>query len=111
MDKTLLRPLFQKRFMELHKPQGFVNGGPAMNFQQIAMGNQSKQNDQNNQGIMNVIREPVSGMDQDINFQVEEQPRIKSFTDERPKKAVQAKTDAIQQGREKAKQDSLFTGS
>ena len=51
MDKTLLRPLFQKRFMELHKPQGFVNGGPAMNFQQIAMGNQSKQNDQ---GIMQV---------------------------------------------------------
>jgi uncharacterized ion transporter superfamily protein YfcC len=75
MDKTLLRPLFQKRFMELHKPQGFVNGGPAMNFQQIAMGNQSKQNNQNNQGIMNVIREPVSGMDQDVNFQVEEQPR------------------------------------
>ena len=108
MDKTLLRPLFQKRFMELHKPQGFVNGGPAMNFQQIAMGNQSKQNDQ---GIMNVIREPVSGMDQDVNFQVEEQPRIKSFTDERPKKAVQAKTDAIEQGREKAKQDSLFTDS
>ena len=56
MDKTLLRPLFQKRFMELHKPQGFVTGGPAMNFQQIAMNNQSKQNDQNNQGIMNVIK-------------------------------------------------------
>ena len=111
MDKTLLRPLFQKRFMELHKPQGFVNGGPAMNFQQIAMNNQSKQNAQNNQGIMNVIREPVSGMDQDINFQVEEQPRIKSFTDERPKKAIQAKTDAVEQGREKAKQDSLFTDS
>ena len=45
--------------MELHKPQGFVTGGPAMNFQQIAMNNQSKQNDQNNQGIMNVIKEPV----------------------------------------------------
>ena len=97
--------------MELHKPQGFVNGGPAMNFQQIAMNNQSKQNAQNNQGIMNVIREPVSGMDQDVNFQVEEQPRIKSFTDERPKKAIQAKTDAVEQGGEKAKQDSLFTDS
>ena len=49
--------------MELHKPQGFVNGG--LNFQQRAMGNQSKQNDQ---GIMNIITDPVSGMDKDVNF-------------------------------------------
>ena len=93
--------------MELHKPKGFNRGGPAVNFQQIAMGNQSKQNDQ---GIMNVIREPVSGMDQDVNFQVAEPPDqtrtvVDEVVDERPKKTV----DAIQKGVEKAKQDSLFT--
>ena len=102
MDKTLLRPLFQKRFMELHKPQGFVNGGPAMNFQQIAMGNQNKQNDK---GIMelDVVNNPVSGIDEDVNVETAVEvldPTVKTET-----------VEAIQKGREKAKQDSLFTDS
>ena len=110
MDKTLLRPLFKKRYLELNPPQGFKVGA-AIDFKQLAMGNQNKKDEQDNTGIMNVIREPVSGMDQDVNFQAKEQPRIKSFTDERPKKVVSTKTDAIQKGREKAEQDSLFTDS
>ena len=50
--------------MELHKPQGFNRGGPAVNFQQLAMNNQSKQNDQ---GIMTVTR--PSGMQENIQVQ------------------------------------------
>ena len=88
--------------MELHKPQGFVNGGPAMNFQQIAMGNQSKQNDK---GIMelDVVNNPVSGIDEDVNVETAVEvldPTVKTET-----------VEAIQKGREKAKQDSLFTDS
>ena len=33
MDKTLLRPLFKKRYMELHPPVHFDNGGIANNIQ------------------------------------------------------------------------------
>ena len=52
MDKTLLRPLFQKRYMQLNKPQGFRTGA-AIDFKQIAMGNQRKQPN-NDQGIMQI---------------------------------------------------------
>ena len=63
MDKTLLRPLFQKRFMELHKPQGFVFGGG------VAM--QADQARQRQSGVMNlaqaknIITHP-SGMEENI---------------------------------------------
>ena len=66
MDKTLLRPLFQKRFMELHKPQGFVTGGPAMNFQQLAMNNQSQQPSKD-QGIMTITK--PSGMQESVEIE------------------------------------------
>ena len=37
MDKTLLRPLFKKRYMELHKPQKFFQGGIAMAVEQARL--------------------------------------------------------------------------
>jgi len=65
MDKTLLRPLFQKRFMELHKPKGFFVGGVAMQADQ-ARGRQS--------GVMslaqdNIYTDPNSGVQQKIDVQ------------------------------------------
>ena len=94
MDKTLLRPLFQKRFMELHKPQGFVNGGPAMNFQQIAMGNQSKQNDQ---GIMQVANLMPDASAPVIPIQ------MKNLSDSDSELNQDAIMNAIEEGRQKAK--------
>jgi hypothetical protein len=101
MDKTLLRPLFKKRYLELNPPRGF-KAGAAIDFQQVAMGNQSKQNDK---GIMelDVINNPVSGIDEDVNKETAVEvldPTVKTET-----------VEAIQKGREKAKQDSLFTDS
>ena len=63
MDKTLLRPLFQKRFMELHKPQGFVFGGG------VAM--QADQAKQRQSGVMNLAQaniytDPNTGVQQNI---------------------------------------------
>lgn len=52
--------------MELHKPQGFVNGGPAMNFQQLAMNNQSQQPSKD-QGIMTITK--PSGMQEDVEIE------------------------------------------
>ena len=62
MDKNLLRPLFQKRYMEMNKPPGFRSGA-AIEFQQLAMANQSKQ-PSNDQGIMTVTR--PSGMQENV---------------------------------------------
>ena len=53
MDKTLLRPLFQKKYMEINKPQGFRSGA-AIDFQQLAMANQSQPS--NDQGIMDLYK-------------------------------------------------------
>ncbi len=61
MDKTLLRPLFQKKYMEINKPQGFRSGA-AIDFQQLAMANQSQPS--NDQGIMTVTR--PSGMQENV---------------------------------------------
>ena len=61
MDKTLLRPLFQKRYMELNKPMGF-RVGAAIDFQQLAMANQNQPS--NDQGIMTVTR--PSGMQESV---------------------------------------------
>jgi hypothetical protein len=94
MDKTLLRPLFQKRFMELHKPQGFVTGGPAMNFQQIAMGNQSKQNDQ---GIMQVANLMPDASAPVVPIQ------MKNLSDSDSELNQDAIMNAIEEGRQKAK--------
>ena len=62
MDKTLLRPLFQKRFMELHKPKGFFVGGVAM---------QADQARERQSGVMslaqdNIVTNPNSGVQQKI---------------------------------------------
>ena len=52
--------------MELHKPQGFVTGGPAMNFQQLAMNNQSQQPSKD-QGIMTITK--PSGMQENVEIE------------------------------------------
>ena len=61
MDKTLLRPLFQKKYMKINKPQGFRSGA-AIDFQQLAMANQSQPS--NDQGIMTVTK--PSGMQENV---------------------------------------------
>lgn len=80
--------------MELHKPQGFVNGGPAMNFQQIAMGNQSKQNDQ---GIMQVANLMPDASAPVIPIQ------MKNLSDSDSELNQDAIMNAIEEGRQKAK--------
>ena len=78
MDKTLLRPLFQKRFMELHKPQGFVFGGG------VAM--QADQARQRQSGVMNlaqaknIITNP-SGMEENIEIQEKEPVKDVNITE------------------------------
>ena len=80
--------------MELHKPQGFVNGGPALNFQQIAMGNQSKQNDQ---GIMQVANLMPDASAPVIPIQ------MKNLSDSDSELNQDAIMNAIEEGRQKAK--------
>ena len=80
--------------MELHIPQGFVNGGPAMNFQQIAMGNQSKQNDQ---GIMQVANLMPDASAPVIPIQ------MKNLSDSDSELNQDAIMNAIEEGRQKAK--------
>ena len=93
MDKTLLRPLFRQRFMELHKPQGFRSGA-AIDFQQIAMNNQSKQNDQGIMQVANLMPDasaPVTPI------------QIKNLSDSDSQLNQDAIMNAIEEGRQKAK--------
>ena len=59
MDKTLLRPLFKKRYIELHKPQKFFQGGIAMAVEQA----RSRANDNNKK--KQIITKP-SGMQEEV---------------------------------------------
>tara|TARA_Y100000592_G_scaffold23199_1_gene35947 strand:- start:3270 stop:5102 length:1833 start_codon:yes stop_codon:yes gene_type:complete len=80
--------------MELHKPQGFNRGGPAVNFQQLAMNNQSKQNDQGIMQFANLMPDasaPVTPI------------QIKNLSDSDSELNQDAIMNAIEEGRQKAK--------
>jgi|TARA_A100000171_G_scaffold22301_2_gene20728 hypothetical protein len=62
MDKTLLRPLFKKRYIELHKPQKFFQGGIAMAVEQARL----RANDNNKK--KQIITKP-SGMQEEVTTQ------------------------------------------
>ena len=98
--------------MELHKPQGFSRGGPAVNFQQLAMNNQSKQNDQ---GIMSVITNPVSGVQEDVNIvepEMEETKQTNFQAQPQPNVIVETQSAEQQpalQAKQKDRESALFT--
>lgn len=62
MDKTLLRPLFQKRYMEMNKPLGFVSGGVAMQADQA----RQRQSGLMNLAQANIYTNPNTGIQQNI---------------------------------------------
>tara|TARA_A100001391_G_scaffold63041_2_gene39247 strand:- start:4918 stop:6663 length:1746 start_codon:yes stop_codon:yes gene_type:complete len=86
MDKTLLRPLFQKRYMEMNKPQGFLFGGVAMQADQA----RSRQSGLMNLQQSDIYTDPNTGIQQNIK------------TQETPKQDVNI-TESIVSGRENAK--------
>lgn len=69
MDKTLLRPLFQKRYMEMNKPQGFLFGGVAMQADQA----RQRQSGLMNLAQANIYTNPNTGIQQ--NIEIEEIPK------------------------------------
>ena len=105
MDKTLLRPLFQKRYMEMNKPQGFRSGA-AIEFQQLAMANQSKQ-PSNDQGIMTITK--PSGMQESVTFEEDPQREISEQVVDVLDPKTNTTLQAIEEGRQKAKKEMLFS--
>jgi len=105
MDKTLLRPLFQKRYMEMNKPPGFRSGA-AIEFQQLAMANQSKQ-PSNDQGIMTITK--PSGMQESVTFEEDPQREISEQVVDVLDPKTNTTLQAIEEGRQKAKKEMLFS--
>jgi len=105
MDKTLLRPLFQKRYMEMNKPPGFRSGA-AIEFQQLAVANQSKQ-PSNDQGIMTITK--PSGMQESVTFEEDPQREISEQVVDVLDPKTNTTLQAIEEGRQKAKKEMLFS--
>ena len=104
MDKTLLRPLFQKRYMELNKPMGF-RVGAAIDFQQLAMANQNQPS--NDQGIMTITK--PSGMQESVTFEEDPQREISEQVVDVLDPKTNTTLQDIEEGRQKAKKEMLFS--